>query len=187
MTRPRVSDTTMCGANEILGRVIRKEVKVNASIEKVWKAWTTSDGATTFFAPKARIELTLGGPYELYFDLQAPRGSQGSEGCRVLSFLPMEMLSFEWNSPPEFPEVRRQQTQKHAWVVVQFYPLEQSQTRVRLIHLGWREGEEWENVFQYFLRAWDIVLGRLEHIFSTGEQIDWEKPHRPPEGKSYSV
>jgi uncharacterized protein YndB with AHSA1/START domain len=174
-------------ASEISSRVIRKEVKVNASIEKVWKIWTTNDGATTFFAPKAKIELTLGGFYELYFDLQAPKDSQGSEGCRVLSFLPVDMLSFEWNAPPEFPEVRRQQKRKHTWVVLQFYPLVQDQTRVKLTHLGWREGEEWEKVFQYFLRAWDIVLGRLEHMFSTGEQIDWENPYTPPKDKTYSI
>ena len=174
-------------AGEILGRVIRKEVRVNASIEKVWKAWTTNDGATTFFAPKAKIELTLGGSYELYFDLQAPKGSQGGEGCRVLSFLPMEMLSFEWNAPSEFPNVREEQARKHTWVVVQFCPLASEQTRVRLTHLGWREGEEWEKVFQYFLRAWDIVLGRLERMFSTGEPIDWENPYSPPKGKTYSI
>jgi len=126
----------------ISSRVIRKEVKVNASIEEVWKAWTTNDGATRFFAPKARIDLTLGGSYELYFDLEAPKGSQGGEGCRVLNFLPMEMLSFEWNAPPEFPEVRRQHMQQHTWVVVQFYPLAQNLVKVRLTHLGWREGEE---------------------------------------------
>ena len=162
-------------------------MKVYASVEKVWKAWTTSEGATTFFAPKARIELTPGGSYELYFDLQAPRGSRGGEGCRVLSFLPLEMLSFEWNAPPEFPEVRKQQTQEHTWVVLQFYPLAQGQTRVRLTHLGWMEGEEWEKVFQYFLRAWDIVLGRLVHMFSTGEPIDWKNPYSPPKDRTYSI
>jgi len=172
---------------EILGCVIRKEVEVDASVEKVWKAWTTSDGATMFFAPKAKIELVPRGRYELYFDLQASKGSQGSEGCRVLSFLPLEMLSFEWNAPPEFPMVRRQQKQEHTWVVLQFYPLVQGQTRVRLTHLGWREGEEWEKVFQYFLRAWDIVLGRLERMFSTGEPIDWENPYSPPRDKTYSI
>jgi len=174
-------------ASGISGRVIRKEVKVNASIEKVWNAWTTNDGATAFFAPRAKIELTLGGPYELYFDLEAPKGSQGGEGCTVLSFLPMEMLSFEWNAPPEFPKVRKQQMQKHTWVVVQFYPLPKDQTRVRLTHLGWREGEEWEKVFQYFLRAWDIVLGRLEHMFSTGKPINWEMPYSPPKDRTYSI
>jgi len=173
--------------DEIPGRVIRKEVKVKASIEKVWKAWTTSDGAVTFFAPKAKIVLTPSGPYELFFELEGPKGSQGSEDCRILSFLPMEMLSFEWNSPPEFSEVRRQQAQKHAWVVVQFYPLAQGQTKVRLTHLGWRKGEEWEKVFQYFQRAWDVVLGRLEHTFSTGMPINWENPYSPPQDRTYSI
>ncbi|HKZ92993.1 MAG TPA: SRPBCC domain-containing protein [Candidatus Bathyarchaeia archaeon] len=174
-------------ASGILGRVVRKEVKVNAPIEKVWNAWTTNEGAMKFFAPKAIIELTPGGRYELYFDLEASKGSRGGEGCRVLSFLPMVMLSFEWNAPPEFPNVRKEQKQKHTWVVVQFYPIARDQTKVRLTHLGWKEGEEWEKVFQYFMRAWDIVLGRLEHMFSTGKPIDWENPYSPPKNRTYSV
>ena len=172
---------------EILGRVVRKEVNVNAPVEKVWNAWTTSAGAVKFFAPKARIELRMGGAYELYFDLEARKGLQGSEGCKVLSFLPSEMLSFEWNAPPEFPNVRKEQAQKHTWVVVQFHSLAKKQTRVKLTRLGWREGEEWEKVFQYFLRAWDIVLGRLERVFSTGMPIDWENPYSPPKDKTYSM
>jgi len=173
--------------SEMSRRVIRKEVAVNASVEEVWKVWTTSDGVTKFFAPRARIELTLGEPYELYFDLEAPRGSRGGEGCRVLSFLPLEMLSFEWSAPPEFPKVRREQMRKHTWVVLQLYELGKNRTKVRLTHLGWREGEEWEKVFQYFLRAWDVVLGRMERMFSTGESIDWEHPYRPPKDKTYSI
>ena len=162
-------------------------MKVNASIESVWHAWTTSEGATTFFAPKAKVELILGRRYELYFDLDAPRGSRGSEGCRVLSFLPMEMLSFEWNAPPEFPQIRREQRQKHTWVVVQFTPLRKDLTKIRLTHLGWREGEEWEKVFQYFRRAWDIVLGRLEYVFMESKPIDWKNPYRPPKDRTYST
>jgi len=171
----------------ISSRVIQKEVKIDASVDKVWKAWTTNEGAEKFLAPKARIKLTPGGPYEMYFDTEAPKGSQGGEGCRVLSFLPLEMLSFEWNAPPEFPNVRKEQMEKHTWVVVQFTRVAKDQTRVRLTHLGWREGEEWEKVFQYFVRAWDIVLGRLEHVFSTGKSIDWENPYRPSKDRTYSV
>ena len=174
-------------SSEVPSRVIRKEVRVNASIEKVWQAWTTSEGATKFFAPEAKIDLILGGRYELYFDLEAPKGSRGSEGCRVRSFLPLEMLSFEWNAPPEFPRVRREQNKRHTWVVVQFYSLGKNLTKVRLTHLGWRENEEWEKVFQYFLRAWDVVLGRFEHTFMTGKPIDWESPYRPPEDRTYSI
>lgn len=161
---------------------IRKEITVNASIDRVWKAWTTAKFAVDFFAPKANIELIVGGPYELLFDLDAPVGSQGSEGVKVLSYLPEEMLSFEWSAPPEFPTVRKQRT----WVVVQFSALDNGKTRVRLTHLGWREGEEWNKVFEYFKRAWDVVLGRLQYMFVSGP-IDWKDPYRPPAEITFEV
>src|SRR4030042_32410 len=89
-------------------------------------AWTTSKGAEAFFAPRANIKLGIGGSYELFFDLDAPEGSRGSEGMKILSFLPMEMLSFDWNAPPQYPTVRRGQ---HTWVVVQFHPIGSNKTR----------------------------------------------------------
>jgi uncharacterized protein YndB with AHSA1/START domain len=158
-------------------RVIRKEVAVSAGLDQVWKAWTTLEGITTFFAPEARVELAIGGRYEMLFDLDAPPGSQGSEDCRVLSYLPGEMLSFDWSAPPQFPTVRRERT----WVVVQLGPQPEGTTMVRLTHLGWREGDEWERVFAYFTRAWDVVLARLAHRFVVGP-IDWENPYRPQSG-----
>ena len=42
------------------------------------------DGARTFFAPEAHIELRPEGPYEMYFDSDAPVGERGGEGCTVL-------------------------------------------------------------------------------------------------------
>ena len=70
----------------MMERMIEKSVIVPAAIQPVWDAWTTSEGAQTFFAPRANIELSVGGPYELLFDLDAPVGSQGAEGMRVLSY-----------------------------------------------------------------------------------------------------
>jgi len=165
------------------GRTIRKEVVVNASLEAVWDAWTTPEGAVTFFAPKGNIGLTIGGPFELHFDLEAPEGSRGNEGLKILSFLPLEMLSFEWNASPQYPTVRQEQC---TWVVVQFHPLDQSEVRVRLTHLGWKEGQEWDKVFQYFKHAWDTVLGRLEYRFSKGP-IDWNNRYYPPQNATYEV
>jgi uncharacterized protein YndB with AHSA1/START domain len=155
-------------------RAIRREITVAAPVSEVWEVWTTQTGVTTFFAPQAKVELAIGGLYEMLFDLDAPPGSQGGEGLRILSYLPQEMLSFEWNAPPEFPNVRRERT----WVVVQFEPRPGDMTGVRLTHLGWREGEEWDQVYAYFIRAWQIVLGRLERRFAVGP-IDWDDPYTP--------
>ncbi|MHC4780015.1 MAG: SRPBCC family protein, partial [Planctomycetota bacterium] len=64
---------------------ICRKVEVPAPIGDVWKAWTTSQGAATFFAPAAIIEAEVGGAYELYFMPDGPEGSRGSEGCRIHS------------------------------------------------------------------------------------------------------
>jgi len=150
-------------------RIMRKEIVIPSSLPDVWHAWTTSDGAVAFFAPKANIELKIGGAYELYFDLEAQVGLQGSEGMRILSFLPMEMLSFSWNAPPEMPNVRKER----AWVVMQFETLSAKSVKVKFCHLGWGTGEEWDRTYAYFDRAWDIVLKRLKERFEKGP-IDWE-------------
>jgi len=156
-------------------RVIHKEIVVPAPASRVWDAWTTREGVTSFFAPRANLELAIGGPYEMLFDLAASPGSQGSEGCKILSYLPQEMLSFDWNAPPQCPNVRRERT----WVVVQLEPQGAEATKVKVTHLGWQEGEEWEQAFDYFVRAWRVVLGRLAHRFAVGP-VDWRDPYRPP-------
>src|SRR6185369_1373932 len=51
---------------------IERDVVVHGSRAEVWKAWTTTSGAKTFFAPDANIELTPGGAYEIFFNWNAP-------------------------------------------------------------------------------------------------------------------
>jgi len=43
-------------------RQLLKSVLVSAGRAQVWNAWTTAEGARTFFAPDARIALELFGP-----------------------------------------------------------------------------------------------------------------------------
>ena len=157
-------------------RALAKEVVVDAPAGEVWRAWTTLRGVRRFFAPDARLEMRPGGRYEILFDLDAPPGEQGSEGCRVLSLVPEMMLSFSWGAPPRFPGPRKQMAQ---WVVLFFEP-EGRRTRVRLFELGWKRGKEWDDVYDYFDKAWDLVLRRLARSFEQGP-IDWKDPW-PPRG-----
>ena len=151
-----------------IDRVVHKEVTVTASREEVWRAWTTTEGVSTFFSPDARVDLRAGGPYEIYFVPSAPPGQKGSDGCRILSYLPMEIFSFEWNAPPSFGDLR----DVHTWVVLRFDDLGDGRVRVRLDHLGWGEGEDWTALSEYFDKAWSTVLGNMERRFREGP-IDW--------------
>ncbi len=139
---------------------IVKSAIVAADINQVWQKWTTHEGLKTFFGVDNMIELRPGGPYEIYFLLENPPGTRGGEGNQVLSFLPREMLSFSWNAPPSIPEIRNHA--HRTWVVVVFRELGPLKTEVTLKHVGWLDGEKWDETIAYFEKAWDIVLNSLQ-------------------------
>lgn len=139
---------------------IVKSAIVAADINQVWQKWTTHEGLKTFFGVDNMIELRPGGPYEIYFLLENPPGTRGGEGNQVLSFLPLEMLSFSWNAPPSIPEIRNHA--HRTWVVVVFRELGPLKTEVTLKHVGWLDGEKWDETIAYFEKAWDIVLNSLQ-------------------------
>jgi uncharacterized protein YndB with AHSA1/START domain len=150
------------------GRWVRVEASVKAPVGEVWRVFTTSQGAEEFFAQKANIRLAIGGPYEIQFD---PRDEQsGTKGLKILSYAPEEMISFEWNAPTEFPEVRNGGT----WVVVQMRPEGAARTHVTITHYGWKQGTEWDQAYVHFQHGWGDLISRLERRFTDGP-IDWEK------------
>ena len=157
---------------------IEAEIMVSASLKEVWDVWTAEEGVKTFFAPNANIELRPGGPYEMLFGSDAPKGLQGSEGCNILTYRPMEMFSFTWSAPPPWPDIRNERT----IVVLQFYDLGKPGVRVTLNHLGFGEGKGWDEVHHYFSEAWPLVLGRLKDRFEKGP-IDWIEVQRAREAQ----
>ena len=145
-------------------RIIEKEAVVGAPRSEIWKAFTTEEGVKSFFAPDARVKLELFGPYEMYFLLDNEPGKKGGEGNQVLSYKPEKMLSFSWNAPPEFPVEREIKT----FVVVEFEEIDKERTKVLLRHFFEREDGRWNEVHDYFARAWDIVLSKLKERFEKG-------------------
>jgi len=152
-------------------RTVFGQVLVNANLKDVWEAWTTEEGARSFFAPECEINLIPGGAYEMYFAPKLPRGSRGGEGCQVLAVQPMKMLSFTWNAPPELADVRNQFTH----VIIRFNDTPQG-VLITLHHDGWGMGGEWDQAFNYFDAAWnEVVLPRLQYRFAHGP-INWQAP-----------
>lgn len=145
-------------------RALVASARVAARTDVVFAAWTSTAGITAWLVDEARVELRIGGPFELYF-LPQEAPERGSEGCRVLTFVPDELLAFTWNAPPQFAELRPART----WCVVRFEALDDG-TRVTLTHTGWPDrgfddGSRWPEVFAYFERAWPTVMKALVEHF----------------------
>jgi uncharacterized protein YndB with AHSA1/START domain len=150
-------------------RAVQKEAVVKAPIDAVWRAWTTSEGIVTFFAPEAVVEPRPGGAFFVHFNPYAPAGMKGADDMRVLAVQEKKLLSFTWNAPPHLPEARAQRT----FVTVRFSPAGDGETLVRLRHSGWGDGGQWDEAYAYFDGAWTRVLEELQKRFTVGPR-DWK-------------
>lgn len=144
----------------INSKIIQKTTTVNCSAKDVWKKWTTQDGLKTFFGADNKIELQIGGSFEIYFMMENPYGLRGSETCKIISYLPEKMLSFSWNAPPNFEYVRNHEHKTH--VVVLFHAIDNAHTKIEINHLGWINDEQFDKVYDYFNNAWQIVIANFE-------------------------
>jgi uncharacterized protein YndB with AHSA1/START domain len=136
---------------------------IDAPVADVWRAWTTAEGIESFFAPKAaRVEPVVGGAFELWFGVDFPEGTRGSEGCKFHSVKPMEQLVFEWNAPPTIPAIRPLRT----LVYLDFKPLPGNRTELTLRNFGYGDGDDWAKTKAYFTNAWPAVMASLEKRFA---------------------
>ena len=127
---------------------------MNAPPGAVFNAWATPEGWKAVYdspASTANIDLAVGGRYEWLFN-----GETGSNGCQILSYVPDRMLSFTWNAPPHLPESRAHRT----WVVVELYDAGDGTTEVILTHLGFGEGDRWDEAHDYFATTTQVRCAR---------------------------
>jgi len=162
--------TPSCAAAQAVDpdRRLEKQVVVKAPLDAAWKAWTTSEGIVSFFAPEAKVDPRPGGAFHVHFNPYAKPGLKGADDMTVLAVQEKEMISFTWNSPPHLAEVRPQRTS----VQVRFKSLSADETQVRLVHGGWGVGGQWDASFKYFDGSWGRVLANLQKRFAEGP-IDW--------------
>ena len=139
------------------------EVKVPASLDAVWTAFTTSEGLSTWLTPGAVVDLRAGGEWTAHF----PGGATG--GGTIVNFAPKTRLVMSALAPPMFPHVREDRTTA-AW---EFTAIDAKSTRVTLTQTGWKEGEEWDKAYAYLAEGNKRLLEVLQLRFEKGP-IDWQ-------------
>jgi uncharacterized protein YndB with AHSA1/START domain len=148
-----IDTSTIPAAGENI-RSLTRTMDVDTDHSTAWQDWASEEAIARWWQPPAsNIDLRIGGPFEILFDMDAAAGLQGSEGCAYLSYVPGEMISFTWNAPPHLA-LRSSNT----WVVITFTPTAADATEVRLVHTGFLTGQEWDDYMAYFASAWEYVL-----------------------------
>jgi uncharacterized protein YndB with AHSA1/START domain len=157
-------------------RVLRQEVVVNAPIEDVWAAFTTSAGWESWAVPFARVDLRVGGIIETSYHAGAKQGDPGNIHNRILSFLPYRMLSIQAvQAPPGFAYADLLPS-LHS--VIEFEAVDDSHTSVMISGVGYREGEGYDALLGFFREGNAWTFERLKQRFDEGP-LEWDT--KPPE------
>jgi uncharacterized protein YndB with AHSA1/START domain len=139
------------------------EVNVPASRAEVWKAFSTSEGLSTWLTPGAVVDLRPGGEWTAHY----PGGKTG--GGTILSFVPEKEMVLSAMAPEQFPTVRTMRT------TARFeFESRGEVTIVRLTQTGWKNGPEWDRAYEYLTAGDAELLATLHRRFVNGP-IDWEK------------
>jgi uncharacterized protein YndB with AHSA1/START domain len=124
------------------------EAMVDAPVEAVWKAWTTDEGLRSWLAPHASIDLCLGGLMRANYQPAGELGDAQTIEHTILSFEPDRMLSIKTTkTPQDFPFPLAIQ---RMWTVVYCEPQGASQTKVRVVSLGFGPDEESQRMRSFF-------------------------------------
>jgi uncharacterized protein YndB with AHSA1/START domain len=147
------------------------EITVPAPCAEVWKAFTTSEGLSTWLTPGAVVDLRPGGEWTAHF----PGGSTG--GGTILSFIPEQELVISAIAPEKFPAVRAARTR-----AAFHFESRGDTTIVRLTQTGWHDGPEWNAAYEYLASGNAQLLATLHRRFVNGP-LDWQKEWGLPPAK----
>jgi uncharacterized protein YndB with AHSA1/START domain len=138
---------------------------VEAPLDSVWAAWSTSDGLRGWLAPHAEIDLRLGGLMRTNYDPEGVLGDRRTIENVVLSFEPRRMLSIRVaKAPDEFPFPNAIQ---EMWSVVYFDEAGPDRTTVRVVSLGFRPEEESQRMRSFFDSGNTATIEALQRRFAT--------------------
>jgi len=144
-------------------KALQFEVVVPASLNDVWRAFTTKEGAEEWLWYDMSVELREGGDWIVNY----PGGKTG--GGTIVAFEPMRSITMRAMAPEKFPEVRRDRT-----TAVFRFESTDAGTKVTLLQTGWKQGKEWDEAYEYLAGGNAQLLNQLLYRFKNGP-IDWSK------------
>ena len=133
------------------GRSLEKELFIKATPERVFQALTEKADLERWFVKKAEVDLRPGGTIRLEW------GPDAVEIGKILVLDPPHRLSYTWEALEPSPTT-----------ITFELTAENDGTRLRLIHTGIGEGEDWDTYYTSVNSGWSVHLKNLTAWLETG-------------------
>lgn len=147
-------------------RVLRIEAVVPASVENVWKAWTTPRELSRWIAPVVAIDLKIGGTISTNYDEKATIGNAGTIQLPIINYLEKEIITLKVNLNESFPK-RVRDDDRNLQEIVQIVNLGNGKTKIVSSMVGWGTGKDWDQTYDFFARGNEWTYRQLAKYLSS--------------------
>ena len=147
----RKDSTFIMQNTPLMGRTLEKEMFINASPQRVFRALTEPAELERWFVQKAELDVRPGGAIRLEW---AP---DAVEVGTILVLDPPHRLSYSWHALEPSPTT-----------ITFELTAENEGIRLRLTHTGIGEGEDWDRYYSSVDNGWNAHLTNLTAWLETG-------------------
>ena len=140
--------------------VIKKEIIINASVDKVYSALVDPKQLTQWFPNIATLEPRVGGKLFFRFSKEVTKEKKDHEVIgKIISIIPNKELSYTWNftTKPEY--------NKNTLVTWKLEQLNNDMTKVILIHSGFTNVDRLQ--YDEHSEGWSWYIRRLDNFVRT--------------------
>ena len=150
--------------------VLVQAFTVDAPVAEVWGAYTTSEGWMAWAAPKAEVDLRVGGTIRTAYAGEI--GGEQTNTLRIVNYVPERLLTLRADLSKNWPEIMKQDAENLSNVIL-FTEDGEGGTRVESYGIGYTDAPEYERLMGFFIDANERLHGVLVKYLETGEKAEW--------------
>jgi len=155
-------------------RVLQHVVVIPATMQQVWDAFATTEGAAAWVAPLVHVDFRLGGIWESSYNPDSKIGDAGNIQNRFVSYRPPHMISMQVaRTPAGFPHADK--LKGDIVTVLEFKELGTKEVQVTESMVGFKPNDKAHDTILGFFRQGNAeALTALRKRFVDGP-IDFRK------------
>lgn len=135
------------------------EVEIDASVDDIWNAFTTTKGLQSWVAPLADVDFRVGGKWRANYNKDGKLGDADTIENTILCCDPKRMISLKATKFPEGFEF--EDAAKKTWSVFYFTPVSDTKTRITIVGLGYDDSKQSHKMLAFFKPANKFSMAQL--------------------------
>ena len=154
-----ISQTDTLPSGELM---LKQEIVINTSVEKVWDAYTTPEGWKSWVTPIVEMDFKINGTIKSHYDSTATIGDKGTIVNHILNYIPYKQITMQAELNENFP-IFMIGEEKNLYSIVDFDKLSDHQTKLTIYGIGYKNEQQWIDLLKFFIQGNEMSLNKLKN------------------------